>query len=93
RQVKQNNKYGITPYYLIYLFSHYLTQMQMYNKVLMETTLPNIGTRWSELRLPIHNDINIRKQIDEKIKFVFENKWAAQKAIIEIQHELGNLTT
>ena len=93
RQVKQNNKYGITPYYLIYLFSHYLTQMQMYNKVLMETTLPNIGNRWSELRLPIHNDINIRKQIDEKIKFVFENKWAAQKAIIEIQHELGNLTT
>ena len=93
RVLKEINEYGITPYYLIYLFSHYLVQMQMYNKILMETTLPNIANRWSELRLPIHNDKATRERISEKIKSVFEKKWAAQKTILEIKQELGNLTT
>jgi type I restriction enzyme M protein len=93
RVLNETNKYGITPYYLIYLFSHYLTQMQMYNKILMETTLPNIGNRWAELRLPIRNDTEKRKQICEKIKLVFDKKWEAQKVILDIKQELGNLTT
>jgi type I restriction enzyme M protein len=87
------NEYGITPYYLIYLFSHYLVQMQMYNKILMETTLPNIANRWAELRLPVHNDKATRERINEKIKSVFDKKWDAQKTIFEIKRELGNLTT
>jgi type I restriction enzyme M protein len=93
RVLKEVNKYNLTSYYLIYLFSHYLVQMQMYNKILMETTLPNIANRWAELRLPIHNDRAIREQISEKIKSVFDKKWDAQKTILEIKQELGNLTT
>jgi type I restriction enzyme M protein len=93
RVLKKVNEYGITPYYLIYLLSHYLVQMQMYNKILMETTLPNIANRWAELRLPIHNDKAIRERISEKIKSVFDKKWDAQKTILEIKQELGNLTT
>ncbi|GBU23214.1 hypothetical protein R80B4_03130 [Fibrobacteres bacterium R8-0-B4] len=93
RVLKEVNEYGITPYYLIYLLSHYLVQMQMYNKILMETTLPNIANRWAELRLPIHNDKAIRERINEKIKSVFDKKWDAQKTILEIKQELGNLTT
>jgi type I restriction enzyme M protein len=93
RVSKKINDYNITPYYLVYLFSHYLVQMQMYNKILMETTLPNIANRWTELRLPIHNDISIRNHIDKKIKYVFDKKWEAQKTIFEIKRELGNLTT
>ena len=93
RIMKKINDYGITPYYLVYLFSHYLVQMQTYNKILMETTLPNIANRWMELRLPIHNDKNTREHIDQKIKSVFDKKWSAQKTILEIKHELGNLTT
>jgi type I restriction enzyme M protein len=93
RVLNETNQYGITPYYLIYLFSHYLTQMQMYNKILMETTLPNIGNRWAELRLPIHNDTEKRKQISRKIELVFNKKWEAQKVILDIKQELGNLTT
>lgn len=93
RVLKENNVYDITPYYLVYLLSHYLVQMQMYNKILMETTLPNIGNRWAELRLPIHNDKKIREHISNKIQSVFEKKWDAQKSIIELKKELGNLTT
>ena len=93
RVLKEINEYGITPYYLLYLFSHYLVQMQMYNKILMETTLPNIANRWSELRLPIHNDKVTRERISEKIKSVFDKKWDAQKTVLEIKQELGNLTT
>ncbi|MDR2512053.1 MAG: N-6 DNA methylase [Bacteroidales bacterium] len=93
RILKEINEYGITPYYLIYLFSNYLVQMQMYNKILMETTLPNIANRWAELRLPIHNDNTTKERISEKIKSVFDKKWEAQKTILEIKQELGNLTT
>ena len=93
RVLKEVNEYDITPYYLIYLLSHYLVQMQMYNKILMETTLPNIANRWSELRLPIHNDNVTRKRISDNIKSVFDKKWDAQKTILEIKQELGNLTT
>ncbi len=93
RILKEKNEYDLTPYYLIYLFAHYLVQMQMYNKILMETTLPNIANRWSELRLPIHNDKAMREWISEKIKSVFDKKWGAQKTILDIKQELGNLTT
>jgi len=93
RLLREQNPYGITPYYLVYLLSHHLVQMQLYNKILMETTLPNIGNRWAELRLPIHNDGKAREHISNKIRSVFEQKWTAQQSILEIQKELGNLTT
>ena len=67
--------------------------MQMYHKILMETTLPNIANRWAELRLPIHHEKAMRAQISGKIKSVFDKKWDAQKTILEIKKELGNLTT
>lgn len=38
-------KYGITPYYLLYLLSHWITQEQAKNKILIKTTLPNIADR------------------------------------------------
>jgi hypothetical protein len=43
--------------------------------------------------VPIHNDKTIRERINEKIKSVFDKKWDAQKTILEIKQELGNLTT
>ena len=67
--------------------------MQTSNKILIETTLPNIADRWKELKLPISKDINERKSISEKIKNVIESKWEAIKGIEKIKKELGNLTT
>ena len=92
-RVLSDNEYGITPYYLLYLFSHWITQEQAKNKILIETTLPNIADRWKELLLPIHNDKQKIKEISDKIKAAMDNKWLAVSQIQEIAKELGNLTT
>jgi len=93
RIANEKNKYNLTPYYLLYLLSHKLTSMQAFNKILIETTLPNIGDRWKELKLPISKDETERKRISEKIKSIFESKWEAIKSIEEMKEELGELTT
>lgn len=88
-----NNEYGIDPYYLLYLLSHKITHLQAKNKILIETTLPNIAERWKELMLPIDNDINKRKQISDKIKSVISSKWNAIEELHSIQCDFGNLIT
>ena len=65
----------------------------MYNKVLIETTLPNIANRWGELRLPIQTDVSTRKRISDKVEGIFSKKWDAQKSIMEMKDELGDITT
>jgi len=93
RVVKENNEYGINPFYFIYLLSHQLTQRQLYNKKMFETTYPNIADRWKELYLPISNDKKQINLISSKIKDAFESKWKAQERIIGLSNEFGNLTT
>lgn len=93
RVVDQNNDYNITPYYLLYLLSHHITQAQAKNKIFMDTTLPNIADRWKELRLPISNDINQRREISEKIRKVIELKWESISKLKEVISQFGNLTT
>ena len=88
RVVNENNKYGIDAFYLLYLFSHDLTKKQLYNKVLIDTTLPNIGDRWTELLLPVIKDKNEREKIKTQIKNAFEKKWAIQKDFEKIKHSL-----
>ena len=93
RASKDRNKYDINPYYLLYLFSHKLTQMQTFNKVLIETTLPNIADRWKELLLPVHNIQSERKLIGRKVEEVFRSKWEAIGNIQKLKDEFGDLTT
>ncbi len=93
RVIDKNNKYGITPYYLLYLLSHTLTHIQSKNKILIETTLPNIANRWSELLLPISKDENVRKEISNKVKSVIKSKWEAIEKLEKIKNELGYLIT
>jgi len=92
-RVNKDNDYGITPFYLLYLLSHKLTQIQAANKILIETTLPNIADRWKELELPIDKDKNKINQISERIENVIKNKWKAAEEITKLCEELGNLTT
>jgi len=91
RVIDEKNKYGINPFYLLYLFSHQLTQKQLYNKVMIDTTLPNIGNRWEELLLPIAKNPKEREKITQKIQHAFTKKWEAQKEIAVISEEFGNL--
>lgn len=93
RVIKENNEYDINPFYLLYLFSHRLTQKQLYNKVLIDTTLPNIGRRWEELYLPVSKRQEERNEIMKKIEEAFIKKWEAQEKINYLKKEFGNLTT
>lgn len=92
-RVNPKNELGITPHYLLYLLSHWITQEQAKNKILIETTLPNIADRWKELALPIHNSISQRVDVSEKIKSAIDSKWDAVNKINAVIEELGNLTT
>lgn len=89
----ENNKYGIDAFYLLYLLSHELTQKQLYNKIMIDTTLPNIGDRWEELYLPISEDKEEIKKIKKKMKESFEKKWDALKDINILKTSFGNLIT
>ncbi len=93
RVANRDNRYNLDPYYLLYLLSHNLTQMQSSNKILIETTLPNIANRWSELMLPISKDEKVRKKISQQIKNVINDKWKAVKRLDDLKRELGDLTT
>lgn len=93
RVLKEDNPYGIDAFYLLYLFSHELTQKQLGNKVMIDTTLPNIARRWEELYLPVAKDKKEREKIKEKIRGAFVKKWEAQQEIAAIADEFGNLTT
>ncbi|HEY4476335.1 MAG TPA: N-6 DNA methylase [Candidatus Paceibacterota bacterium] len=93
RVLNEANDYGIDPFYLLYLFSHALTQKQMYNKILIDTTLPNIGERWKELRLPVSNDPKQRKAISDRLASAFLQKWEAQGEIEALAKQYGYLTT
>jgi len=93
RILDKDNEYGIDENYLIYLLSHELTQMQLYNKVLIDTTLPNIGDRYKELLLPIEKDNDRKELIKESVKKVFQSKWSAIKKIEEIRKNFDNILT
>ena len=93
RVKKLENEYNLTPYYLLYLLSHRLVTMQAYNKILVETTLPNIADRWKELKLPISKSVNERKRMNTLVEPVIKSKWQAIEGILKIQEELGNITT
>jgi type I restriction enzyme M protein len=92
-RVNEKNEYHLNPYYLLYLLSHKLTHMQAKNKILIETTLPNIAERWKELLLPFDKDIKQREQITEKIKSLMNNKWKAIEEIERLKAQLGDLVT
>lgn len=88
-----NNKYNLTPHYLLYLLSHPLVARQTKNKIFIETTLPNIGERIKEIYLPLYRDAEKAVRLGKKIKSVIDCKWSAMQQILELKKELGNLTT
>lgn len=93
RVLKNPNKYHITPHYLLYLLSHRLVIEQIRNKVLIETTLPNIADRWKELYLPIWKDILRIDMVSGMIKNVIDKKWQAINDIEILKEKLGDFNT
>ena len=92
RVVKKDNEYRISPEYLLYLLSHDLVQRQLKNLVLYDTTLPNIGDRWAELRLPLHEDGAERNAVKARMKSIFRKKKAILREMHKIDADHGPLT-
>lgn len=92
RVVRQDNEYGITPYYLLALLASRPVQDQLGSKTLIDTTLPTIGDRWQSLVLPVHTDLNEARRVSDQIEKAIKEKWAAQVGIDQLSNELGDLT-
>lgn len=87
RMIDINNKYHITPEYLLYALSHQLVQEQAENKIFIDTTLPNIANRWNELFIPVYEDPDIFKILKKKAATVVEKQWEAMKEISDFRND------
>lgn len=92
-RVKPKNDYGITPHYLMALLSTPDVQAQLSRLTFIDTTLPNIGDRWRELRLPIHKDKAEITRMSADVKRAIDGKWQAQDGIDRLRHKLGRIVT
>lgn len=81
RLLKEDNKYGLTAEYLLYALSHQLVAEQSRNKIFIDTTLPNIAKRWTEIRIPVFEDVHKYEQVKELAKKIVEQQWNALKEI------------
>ncbi|MGP1438167.1 MAG: N-6 DNA methylase [Treponema sp.] len=81
RVIDLNNKYKITPEYLMYALSHKIVAEESENKVFIDTTLPNIADRWKEVKIPLPTSLEKLSQITEIMKNIVSNQWKAQEDI------------
>ena len=88
RVVKDSNYYNITPFYLLALLSSEFVYKQCAYLTFIDTTLPNIGDRWQELILDIHEDNRERVRIHNMVKNAITKKWEAQDQIDELRKKL-----
>lgn len=89
RVKEYKNKYGITPYYLLYALSHIYTFEQEKNKIFLDTTLPNIADRWKEIGVPIYEDKARQEKISTRIKNLIENQWHFLEEIASLKKTDG----
>ena len=89
----EENELGLTPFYLLALLSSRDVQAQSHALTFYDTTLPNIGNRWRELRLPFHNKVDDMVAMSETVEQAVRGKWAAQDAIERLRRSVGGLVT
>ena len=87
-----NNNIGLTSFYLLFALSHEITQMQISNKVFIDTTFTNIGERWKELQIPIYKDSLELEKISKYIAIILQNKWKSIEMFQDIEKTFGKLT-
>lgn len=85
------NKYGITPFYLLALLSSEFVQAQMSGHVFTDTTLPNIADRWRDLVLAVHDDTDEVTQVSGQMENIIRLKWEAQNATDSLRGHLGDM--
>ncbi len=90
-RVLQGNHLGINGFYFLTSLTHQIVKIQLPSKVLIDTTLPNIGNRWNELQVPIHKDLSKRENFRDLSEKTIRNYWKANKAITEIRKSVAPL--
>lgn len=79
-----DNEHGIDSLYLAYLLTHPITRQQLYSKVFIDTTLPNIGDRWVDLLLPVSREVAERDRIREQMEAIYQNRWESEQMIANL---------
>ena len=92
-RVNPNNERGITPFYLLALLSSQVVQDQIRRLTFVDTTLPNIGGRWQELRLPVHRDPQGMLDMEGAVRYAVQQKWASQQSIDDLRESDGRIVT
>ncbi len=93
-EVEQPNRFELTPFHLLGYLSLEPVQAQIHRLDFVDTTLPNLGERWRELRLPIHRDEQERHDFGVSIEGPMRKKWEAQQGIDALRDALGgNIVT
>ena len=84
RVADADNEHDLDGPFLAYLLSHPLTRMQVPSKVFIDTTLPNIGTRWKDLRLPIPRDRDERMRVKAEMRRIVDRRQEAEEVISQL---------
>lgn len=87
-----SNNIGLTSFYLLCALSHEITQIQINNKVFIDTTFTNIGDRWKELEIPIFSKTDVLEKISKSVANIIQNKWKSREMLQQIQKDFGELT-
>ncbi len=84
-EIEQPNRLRMTPYHLPGYLSLKPVQAQIRQLDFVDTTLPNLGDIWGEIRLPIHKEEQLRQKFGEDIEEPMRKKWEAQKDIAAVR--------
>lgn len=82
---------ALSPFYLLALLSSKFVQDQLEPLTFIDTTLPNMGNRWREIVLPMHENLAEATSISDDVEKAVRAKWSAQNQIDDIQDKLGEL--
>lgn len=79
-----DNEYNLTPFNLLYLLNSEEVRKQLKNKIMFDTTLPNIADRWKNLYIPIYSEEKM-KELSKKMEELYNMRSDFWEKISEIE--------
>ncbi len=79
---------GLNPYYLLYLLTSPQVAQQTRAKIFIDTTLPTIGTRYRDIKLPWATDPEIRADLTRQVRDAVQARWTAMSNIRHLIAEI-----
>lgn len=87
-RVIKDNSLGLDPYYLLYLLTTRQVALQTKGKVFLDTTLPTIGQRYLDIKLPWAVSEEKRREISQRVRGALSERWKSMQEIREMLVEL-----